>query len=472
MDNMKEINTDLCVLGGGPAGYVAAIRASQLGAKVVLIEDREIGGTCLNRGCIPTKALLKTAEALGLMKKSKEYGILAAVSGVDMNHALSRRDRIVKSLRTGLEHLMTENGVDIQLGMGTIKNAGKVTVKTQDGDVAVTCKKLLIATGSEPAIPNLPGIGQTGVLTSDEALELKEMPQSVTIIGAGAIGLEFATWFQCLGSKVTVVEMAENILPGEDTEVTDVLFKIMKRRGIRFMLGAKVMGIRKAEGGLITEIETKEEALCLASEKVLLAVGRKLKSLSPDIVSLGVSVMQGAILVNEHMETNVANVFAAGDVIGGKLLAHLAFAQGKIAAENMLGIKSRVYKNAIPACVYTSPEVASVGFSENAAGKKGIKVRTGRFDFRNNGMALCSGEREGFVKVVTDSKTGVIIGAAILGHNASELISELTLAVRAGMKADMLADLIHPHPTLSEAVMEACADAAGRAIHKGPNRIS
>jgi len=462
----KEIIADLCILGGGPAGYVAAIRASQLGAKAVLIENREIGGTCLNRGCIPTKALLKTAEALGMFTKSKEFGVSSSVSGTDMDIAFARKDRIVKSLRTGLEQLMSKNNIEVLHGKGTIKGAGKVIVKTPDEEFAVNCKKLLITTGSEPAIPGISGINQDGVITSDEALDLKEIPDSVTIIGAGAIGLEFATWFRSLGSKVSVIEMKDSILPGEDKEITTELLKIMKRQGIRFTLGARVKEIIQSESGLETFIETNGQTTLVLSEKVLVATGRKLNSISPDIVSLGVTVLQGAIVVNEHMETNVPNVYAAGDVIGGKLLAHLAFAQGRVAAENAFGMQSRLNENAVPACVYTNPEVASVGLSEEQAKNKGIAVKVGRFDFRNNGRALCHGEREGFVKVVTNNETGVILGAGILGHNSSELISELTLAVSLGAKAEVLADLIHPHPTLSEAVMEACADAAGRAIHK------
>lgn len=466
MSNKNEFSADLCVLGGGPAGYVAAIRASQLGAKVVLIENRELGGTCLNRGCIPTKALLKTAETLGMFAKSKELGLLLSVSGTNFDVAFARKDRIIKSLRTGLEHLMAKNNIEVLYGQGTIENAGTVLVKTQNGDISVNYKKLLITTGSEPAIPVIPGIDHDGVLTSDEALDLKEIPESITIIGAGTIGLEFATWFHSLGSNVTVVEMMESILPGEDKEVTAELLKIMKRQGIKFLLGSRVKEIRKSENGLDTEIESDSKTQDILSEKVLLAVGRKLNCISPDIVSLGVSVVKGAIVVNEHMETSIPNVYAAGDVIGGKLLAHLAFAQGRVAAENAFGINSRINENAIPACVYTHPEVASVGLSEEQAKNHGIDVKIGRFDFRNNGRALCHGEREGFVKVITDKKTGIILGAVILGHNASELISELTLAVNVGIKAEVLADLIHPHPTLSEAVMEACADAADRAIHK------
>ncbi len=464
MNNIKEMSADICVLGGGPAGYVAAIRASQLGAKVVVIEEREIGGTCLNRGCIPTKALLKTSEVLYLINKAKEFGIDSSISSIDTNTLFNRKDRVVKSLRMGLEHLLSKNGIDVLNGRGCIETSGRVLVKAQEGDIGVKYSKLIITTGSGPLIPDIPGITLAGVITSDEALDLKDIPESIAIIGAGAIGMEFATFFHSLGSKVTMIEFKDTILPNEDREVTAELLKIMKRQGVKFKLDAKVKEIRESQKGLETYIEGEENPLL--SEKVLVAVGRKLKSMSPDIVSLGVKVIKGAIVVNEHMETNVDGVYAAGDVIGGSLLAHLAFAEGRVAAENAMGIRSRLNYNAVPACVYTNPEVASVGMNEEQAKEKGIAVKAGRFDFRNNGRALCHGEREGFVKVITEESTGVILGARILGPHASELISELTLAVSLGVRAEALSELIHPHPALAEAVMEACGDAVGRAIHK------
>lgn len=463
---LKEISVDICIIGGGPAGYVAAIRASQLGAKVALIEEREIGGTCLNRGCIPTKALLKTSEALYLIGKSKEFGIESTVSSIDVNISASRKDRVVKSLRMGLEHLLSKDGIEVLNGKGRIENPESVKVETQDGAIGVKCSKLIITTGSQPLVPDIPGIKLEGVITSDEALDLKKIPESITIIGAGAIGMEFATFFNSLGANATVIEFKDTILPSEDREVTAELLKIMKRQGIRFKLGSQVKEIRKSQNGLEAFIEEEGKEITILSEKVLVAVGRKLNSISPDVVSLGVKVVKGAIIVNEYMETNVRGVFAAGDVIGGSLLAHLAFAEGRVAAENAMGIQSRINYNAVPSCVYTIPEVASVGLNEKQALEKGIAVKSGRFDFRNNSRALCYGEREGFVKVITEESTGVILGARILGSHASELISELTLAVSLGLKAEVLADLIHPHPALAEAVMEACGDAAGRAIHK------
>lgn len=461
-----EKHFDICIVGGGPAGYVAAIRAAQLGAKVALIEERELGGTCLNRGCIPTKALLKTSETMQATKKAKEFGIDISASSLNLETAMSRKNKIVRSLRTGLESLMSKNGIELLKGRGVIETLGNVSVETSEGKVEVQCSKLIITTGSEPFIPNIPGMELEGVITSDDALELDNIPENMTIIGAGAIGLEFATYYRLLGVSVTVVEMMDTILPSEDQDVTSELLKIMKRQGIKFYLSSRVKEIRKHANGLETMIEHAGEPISFVSSIVLAAIGRKLNCDTALMSSLGIETQKGSITVNEHMETSAPGVYAAGDVIGGKLLAHLAFAEGRVAAENAMGLKSSLNYNAIPACVYTYPEVASVGMNELQAKEKGIDVKVGRFDFRNNGRALSHGEREGFVKVIVDSGTGVIIGARILGLQASELISELTLAVTLGAKADVLADMVHPHPTLSECVMEACGDAIGRAIHK------
>lgn len=390
MINSKELSIGIGILGGGPSGYVAAIRAAQLGAKVTLIEDRDVGGTCLNRGCIPTKALLKTSEVLSMLNKSKELGITAMVSSVDASVGKARKDRVVKSLRMGVEHLLAKNGVEVLRGKGWIESSQRVIVKTADRDLVVNCNRLIITTGSEPLIPEIPGVMLEGVITSDEALELTEIPESITIIGAGAIGMEFATLYNSLGSKVTVVEVQERIIPNEDQEITLELLKIMKRQGIKFALSSKVREISKSENGLETLVVNEEgKEMVLHTEKVLVAVGRKLAGLSPDIRALGIEVTKGSIVVNNRMETNVAGVYAAGDVIGGSLLAHLAFAEGRVAAENAMGIQSRLNYRVVPSCVYTNPEVASVGLSEDQAKEKGIAVKVGRFDFRNNGRALC-----------------------------------------------------------------------------------
>lgn len=461
----KEIKTDICILGGGPAGYVAAIIAARLGANVVLIEKEYIGGTCLNWGCIPTKALLKTAETLETIKKSSEYGVEASISSVILANAVSRKDRIVKGLKIGLESLLSNPKIIILRGEGLIEAANKVRVQVDEETIIVDCNKLIITSGSKTLIPSISGMNLEGVITSNEAINLTEIPDSMTIIGAGAIGLEFATLFNAMGTKITVVELQDKILPQEDIEISAELLKLMKRQGIKFKFGAKVKEIKKADNELQTLIEENGTESEIGSEKVLMAIGRK-TNLTPDIEALGLKLNGKAIAINEFMETSINNVYAAGDAVGGKLLAHLAFAEGKAAAENACGGKTKINYNAVPACVYTHPEVASVGMCEADAIEKGYSINVGRFDFRNNGRALCQGYRDGFVKVVVDAKTGIVLGAQILGANASELISEITLAITLKAKAEDIANMIHPHPTLSEAIFEACGDAVGKAIHK------
>ena len=461
----SKINTYLAILGGGPAGYVAALRAAQMGAKVVLIEEKDLGGVCLNRGCIPTKALLKTSEVSYSIKKSKEFGINSNISNINWNVANERKNRVVKNLNMGLEHLIPSKGIEIIMGKGFVENPKKILVLTIDGVIEINCKKLIITTGSTPLLPNINGIDYDGVITSNEALNLSELPKSIIIIGAGAIGLEFATMFSSLGSKVTVIEMKDKILPLEDNEISQELLKIMKRKGITFKLSSSVKEITHAEATLEVVYVNKDKESSLFGENVLIAVGRKLNSDCSELTNLGLILDKGAIVVNENMETNIEGVYAAGDIVGGKLLAHVAFMEGKVAAENALGLSRSVNYNAAPSCVYTSPEVASVGINEAEAITLGNDIKVGRFNFRNNGRALCLGEREGFVKVITD-KYNTIIGGQILGVNASEIISELTLAITLKAKADVLADMIHPHPSLSESVWEACADAIGRSIHK------
>lgn len=461
----QEIKTDICIIGGGPAGYVAAIIAARLEANIVLIEKEYIGGTCLNWGCIPTKALLKTAETLETIKKSSEYGVETSVSSVILANVVSRKDRIVKSLKIGLESLLSNPKITVLRGEGLIETSNKIKVQVEDETIIVSCDKLIITSGSKTLIPNISGMDLDGVITSNDAINLTEIPESMTIIGAGAIGLEFATLFNAMGTKITVVELQDKILPQEDIEISAELLKLMKRQGIKFKLGAKVKEIKKSDNGLSTVVEENGTESEIGSEKVLMAIGRK-TNVTPDIEALGLKLNGKAIAVNEFMETSIPNIYAAGDVVGGKLLAHLAFAEGKAAAENACGGKTKINYNAVPACVYTHPEVASVGMSEADVIAKGYSIKVGHFDFRNNGRALCQGNRDGFVKVVVDEKTGIILGAQILGANASELISEITLAITFNANAEDIANMIHPHPTLSEAIFEACGDAIGKAIHK------
>lgn len=459
------INTTIAILGGGPAGYVAAIRAAGLGAEVVLVEKGELGGVCLNVGCVPTKTLLKSSELCNNIQQSKEFGIDVSQSKIDWNISIERKNRVVKNLNMGLENILPHKGINVVKGTGKIISSKKIMVITSEGEIEVNCEKLIIASGSEPLIPNIEGINSPGVITSTDALSLNKLPGSMAIIGGGAIGLEFATMFNSIGVKTTIIEMKDKILPNEDSELSTELMKIMKRKGISFKLSAAVKHIKRSEDGLETIYSIKDKTESISSENVLLAIGRKLNSDSDWIKTLGLHIENGAVVVNDRMETNVDGVYAAGDIVGGKLLAHLAFMEGKTAAENALGINNVINYDAVPACVYTNPEIASVGINEEEAIKRGIMVKTGKFNLRNNGRALSLGEREGFVKIIAD-ENNTIIGGQIMGHSASEIISEVTLAIALKAKADLLADMIHPHPSLSEAIWEACAEIAGRSIHK------
>lgn len=463
MDITKDISAEIGILGGGPAGYVAAIRAAQLGAKVTLIEDKELGGVCMNRGCIPTKALLRTSETAAFIKRSKEFGLDSHIENTNWSVAVDRKNRVVKNLNIGLEQLLSAKGITIIKGRGTVESDRKIIVQTAEETIEVSCEKMILTTGAVPLLPAIKGIDSEGVITSNEALTLDVLPENMVIIGAGVIGLEFASMFNSLGVKVTVIELQESILPDQDSEVAAELLKIMKRQGVSFKLSASVKEIQKTGDGLTVSYVVGEKAFVQSCEKVLVAVGRKLNS--DMFQNLPMHIEKGAVVVNENMETNIKGVYAAGDLVGGKLLAHLAFMEGRVAAENALGCSSKVNYNAVPTCIYTNLEVASVGITEDEAKQSGISVKVGRFDFRNNGRALTLGEREGFVKVIA-SQDNVIIGGQILGVNASEMISELTLAITLKAKADDLADMIHPHPALGEAVWEACGDILGRAIHK------
>jgi dihydrolipoamide dehydrogenase len=463
MGSTEKIYSKIGILGGGPAGYVASIRAAQLGAKVTLIEKREIGGVCMNRGCIPTKALLRTSETAALIKKSREFGIDNHIEDIAWGTAVNRKDRVVKNLNIGLEQLLHAKGVTIIKGSGSVLSDRTLVAQTAEGTIEVNCEKLILTTGASPSVLPVKGIDSEGVITSNEALSLDVLPENIVIIGAGVIGLEFACMLNSLGVKVTVVEVQDKILPSVDEEIAAELMKIMKRQGVYFKLGATVKEIQKSNGILNVICAEEEKTFVQSCNLVLVAAGRK-ADLSA-IKNLSIRVDNDTVLVNECMETSIEGVYAAGDLAGRRQLAHLAFMEGRVAAENALGINSRVNYNAVPSCIYTHPEVATVGMTENEAKQAGFQVKVGRFDFRHNGRALTLGERDGFVKVVAN-QGGTIIGAQILGMNASEIISELTLAITLKANASDLADMIHPHPALNEAIWEACGAISCRAMHK------
>ena len=459
---MNKLTTEIAILGGGPAGYVAAIRAAQLGVDVVLIEEKALGGVCMNEGCIPTKALLTTARMISNIDSSKEHGVTGELKNIDWETAIARKDRAVRNLRQGLEQLLRARNVTIVAGRGRVISPHEIMAETTEGEISINCRKMILATGSSSKILSIPGADLAGILTSSDALGLTILPTSLVIIGAGVIGLEFATIFSDAGVKVTLIEIENRLLLDEDEDAGSELLKILKRQGITFRLGAEIQKIGRNEDVMTVHYRSGDQERSVTAQKVLIAAGRKLNS---DIfAALPLAIEHEAIVVNEYMETNIPGVYAAGDVIGGKLLAHLAFAEGKTAAENAAGFRRSLDYKAVPTCIYTRPEYATVGLTEAEAAKNGMNPRTGMFYFRNNGRALTLGEREGYVKVVAD-ESNTIIGAQILGPEASEMISGMTLAITLGAKADVLADMIYPHPTLSETLWEACAIIAGRPIH-------
>ena len=463
-------NYDVAIIGAGPGGYVAAIRASQLGGKVVVIEKDELGGTCVNRGCIPTKALLASAQLLDSLKKGSEFGIKSGEVCVDFSIIVKRKERIVKQLVSGIGQLFKSYGVEVIRGKGKLTERIKdklieIKIEKEDGsEEKVTAKKLIIATGSYPA--QIPGISIDGrdVITSDEALELEEVPASLLIVGGGVIGVEFASIFNSLGSKVTIVELLPRIIPTEDEEISEELKKFLVKSGIEVNTEVKVREIVSANGKKRAIIETsrgKEEKI---AHKVLIATGRKPYTEGLGLEKTGIGLDKGRILVNERMETNLPGVFAIGDVVGGVLLAHVASGEGIVASENAMGNQSKIDYRVIPNCIYSIPEVASVGLSEERAKEMGYEVAVGRFPFLANARATILGERVGMVKIVADRRNNEILGVHIVGPDATELIGEASLAIKARVTTKDLERMIHAHPTLSEAIFEAAHDVHGEAI--------
>ena len=461
---MSNGEYDLTILGGGPGGYVAAVRAAQLGARVALVESRELGGTCLNRGCIPTKAILHAAELADQIREADQFGLRAGLVGIDFPKVMAHKERVVSQLRKGVEFLMQHNKIQVFRGVGNFRDAQ--TISVNNGEDSLRTKKTLIATGSVPARIPLPGAEGEGVITSDEALLLDRVPASLAIIGGGAIGIEFAQIFSAFGAKVTLVEMLDHILPLEDAEIVAELARVLRRKKIDVYAPAKVAEIRHGPDGKTIVFTAGGSTKEVTAELVLLAVGRWPNLEGLQIQRAGVELERRAVKVNPKMETNVPGNYACGDVIGGLLLAHVASAEGKVAVANALGGEARMSYEAIPTCVYSFPEVASVGLNEEQAKQSGREVKVGRFFFRASGKALAMGERTGLAKIVADARTNVVVGGQIVGPHATDLIAEVTLAVARRVTAGELGEVVHAHPTLGEPIMEAAEDVLGRAIHK------
>ena len=463
-----DYDADILILGGGPAGYYAAIRAAQLGARTICVEKGTLGGVCLNVGCIPTKALLSSVEALDTVRRGATFGVKVGEPTIDFAAMMKRKDQIVSQLVSGVEMLFRANKIRLVRGEGKLVSRDKVSVSVDGKAETFTARNVLVCTGSVPAQLRMPGfeIGKN-VWTSTEALSAAGVPKSLLVVGAGAIGLEFGYTFQRLGTDVTVVELMDQILPAADTEMASELRKHLERGGMKIFTSASVAAAEDIRGGKRVRYRTQNGEQTVDVEKVLVAVGRVPVSSGLGLEELGVKLDRGRIVVDDRMQTNIPGVYAAGDVIGEPMLAHVAWAESVVAVEAALGRPARMDYRAYPACVYTKPEMASVGMTEAQAREKLRDITIGKFSFAHNGKAMGIGEAAGFVKVISEPRYGEILGVHIVGPHATDLIAEAVVAIANEVTVDGLIHAIHPHPTLTEPIQEAAMDTRGEAIHKG-----
>ena len=461
------IRFDLAVIGGGPGGYVAAIRAAQLGLKVCIIEKEKLGGVCLNWGCIPTKALIKNAEVYSLIKHSGNYGIKVQNISVDFKKNVKRSRDIAQRLSKGIEFLMKKNKIKHLNGIGRLKSKNNIEVNNNGKTYIVDADKIIIATGARPK--TFPGLDfdAENVISSKDAMLLENPPKDLIIIGSGAIGVEFAYYFNEFGTKVHILEMMDRILPNEDQEVSEEVEKNFKKSGIKITKGVKVSKIQSMKQNAKVFLENKTTEEIIKAEKVLLAVGVTGNVNDIGLEDLGIETEAGAIKTDNLNRTNIDNIYAIGDVCGPPWLAHVASAQGHIAAEHSAGFNvSPIDYSNIPGCTYCQPQVGSLGMTEEEALSSGFKIKVGKFSFQASGKAMAVGDTLGFVKLIFDEKYGELLGAHIVGSEATEMIAELGIAKALEATWDDLSMTIHAHPTLSEAIMEAAMDAQGHSIHQ------
>ena len=464
---MASEKVDVLVVGSGPGGYVAAIRAAQLGQRVAVVEADRPGGICLNWGCIPTKALLRNAEVLQLFNRAAEFGVTVDNLRADYAVAHGRSRQVAERMSKGVEFLFRKNKITLIAGRGELVGPGAVRVTAADGSArTLEARAVILATGAAPK--SLPGVTVDGthVISSDEALRLDRLPPSVIVIGAGAVGVEFADVFAAYGVPVTVVEALPRLLPIEDEEISKLLARSFAKRKIDVRAGAKVQAVKPGRHGMTVEIEHEGQAARLEAAVVLMAVGRGAQTRGLGLEKLGIAMERGFVKVSPRMETSLPGLYAIGDVAGPPLLAHKASAEGVVAAEAIAGHPVRpVDYRAIPSCTYCHPQVASLGLTEAQAREGGRQVKVGKYMFLANGKAQALGEPEGLVKIVAAADTGEILGAHILGAEATELIAEFGLGKTLETTVEEVAHTIHAHPTMAEAVMEAALDAMGQAIH-------
>ena len=459
---------DIIVIGSGPGGYVAAVRAAQAGKRTAIVEREALGGVCLNWGCIPTKALLKSASVYHYVKNAAAYGIdIEGEAKADISKIVARSRGVAETMSKGIDFLMKKNKIDVLRGHGSIESKGVVAVENEEGRTLYEADHIILATGARPRqMPFIPVDGEK-IITSREALVVKELPESIVVIGSGAIGSEFAFLFAQLGVKVTIVEYLPNLMPLEDEEVSKTMERAFRKMRATVYTGTTVKAARvNDEGRCEVDIEGKKGAETLVADMVLAAVGIKTNTENIGLEKVGIELERDKIKVDEHYQTAVEGIYAIGDLIPTPALAHVASAEAIHCVDAICGRSPQpIDYSTIPSCVYTSPEVASVGLTEKQAAEKGIELKVGRFQFTASGKAAAAGERDGFVKLLFDAATDKLIGAHFVGMNVTEMIAEPTVAKALGATAEVLAHTIHPHPTMNEAVMEAAEAALGHAIH-------
>jgi dihydrolipoamide dehydrogenase len=462
------MNYDVIIIGSGPGGYVTAIRASQLGMKTAIVEKAELGGVCLNWGCIPTKALLKSAQVFEYLKHAGDYGI--TVSGetkADFNAVVKRSRDVAGGMSKGVQFLMKKNKIEVIAGIGKVKPGKKVEVTGADGKVqTIEAKSIIIATGARSReLPNLKQDGKK-VIGYREAMTLPSQPKSMVVVGSGAIGVEFAYFYATMGTKVTIVEFLPNIVPVEDEEVSKQLEKSFKKIGIDIMTEASVESVDTSGAGCKVSVKAKDGVKTIEADIVLSAVGIQANIENIGLEDVGIATDKGRIIVNKWYETNIPGYYAIGDVLPTQALAHVASAEGITCVEKISGmhVEPIDYKN-IPGCTYCQPEIASVGYTEKAAKEAGYEIKVGKFPFSASGKAKAGGASDGFVKLIFDAKYGELLGAHMVGANVTEMIAEIVAARKLETTGHEIIKAVHPHPTMSEAVMEAAAAAYGEVIH-------
>ncbi len=458
---------DVIVLGSGPGGYVTAIRASQLGLKTAIVEKESLGGVCLNWGCIPTKALLKSAQVFDYIKHASDYGITVKDFDKDFNAVVKRSRGVAEGMSKGVQFLMKKNKIDVIMGYGTVKPGKKIEVKGADGKTqTLSANNIIIATGGRSRVlPNLPQDGKK-IIGYREAMTLDKQPEKMVVVGSGAIGVEFANFYNSMGTDVTVVEYMPNIVPVEDEEVSKQLERSLKKSGIKIKTSAEVTSVDTSGKVSKVTVKTKKGEEVIEADVVLSAVGVTANIENIGLEEVGIATDKGKVLVNDYYQTNVPGYFAIGDIVKGQALAHVASAEGIICVEKIAGhhVEPLDYGN-IPGCTYCSPEVASVGMTEKAAVDAGYEIKVGKFPFSASGKASAAGHKDGFIKVIYDAKYGEMLGCHMIGANVTEMIAEAVVARKLETTGMEILKAVHPHPTMSEAVMEATAAAYGEVIH-------